>query len=311
MNQMEHPLGGLTFGLFGKGGSGKSTVSIILARALVRAGYTVALIDADSSNHGIHSALGVSAPGSLLDYFGGMVFSGGKVTCPVDDPTPLAGGAISLNDLPGGYSRRTAEGIIFLAAGKIGSAGPGAGCDGPISKIARDLVVTDLPVPAVTLLDFKAGLEDSARGVLTAVDRALVVVDPTAAAIQLAIDLESTVARIHDGQEPATSHLESLELAEIARARYRQARVERVDAIVNRITGEQQRQFIVASLKAHGVEVIGAIQREAGIEEAWLTGARLGPGIGRFAGDGIVAALEKTATGRNAGIVSDLSCSRP
>jgi hypothetical protein len=100
-----------------------------------------------------------------------MVFSGGRVTCPVDDPTPLAGAKIQVAQLPAKYYSRNDEGILFLAAGKIGD--PGAGCDGPVAKIARDLTLEQNAEHPVTLIDFKAGFEDSARGAVTSVEVAL------------------------------------------------------------------------------------------------------------------------------------------
>jgi CO dehydrogenase nickel-insertion accessory protein CooC1 len=139
------PLSGLRLGFFGKGGAGKSTVTVLLARELHARGYSVLVLDADSTNVGLAAALGIGRePDWLLDYFGGMVFSGGAVTCPVDDPTPLPGATLSLEGLPARYVGTSPEGIRLLLAGKLGPLGPGAGCDGPIAKIARDLRVTDM-----------------------------------------------------------------------------------------------------------------------------------------------------------------------
>ncbi|HKB55927.1 MAG TPA: hypothetical protein VKD22_18165, partial [Ramlibacter sp.] len=64
------------------------------------------------------------------------------VTCPVDDPTALAGARLSLAAFPPQYVGQSPDGIYLLVAGKLGTLGPGAGCDGPIVKIARDLQVT-------------------------------------------------------------------------------------------------------------------------------------------------------------------------
>ena len=65
----DKPLAGQRIGLFGRGGSGKSTCSVLLAKALARAGYTVCVVDADSTNEGLPQALGAdkipdSRPGS-------------------------------------------------------------------------------------------------------------------------------------------------------------------------------------------------------------------------------------------------------
>jgi len=196
-------LTGTRIGVFGKGGAGKSTFVAILAQTLQQQGYDVCVIDADSTNYGLPQALGMdSPPKSLLDLYGGMVFSGGKVTCPVDDPTPLLNAEVDdptpllnaevyLGELPRQYYVQNDAGITLLTAGKIGDRGPGAGCDGPIAKISRDLIVHKEDSESVTLIDFKAGFEDTARGVLTKLDYAIVVVDPTTASVEIAGDMRS------------------------------------------------------------------------------------------------------------------------
>ena len=45
----------------GKGGSGKSTLSALLALALKNLGFSVLLVDADESNEGLHHQLGNQA----------------------------------------------------------------------------------------------------------------------------------------------------------------------------------------------------------------------------------------------------------
>jgi CO dehydrogenase nickel-insertion accessory protein CooC1 len=72
---------------------------VLLARALVRAGYTVCIVDADSTNMGLNKALGITkSPASLIEYFGGMIFGGGLVTCPVDDPTPAQPARVTVKE---------------------------------------------------------------------------------------------------------------------------------------------------------------------------------------------------------------------
>lgn len=263
-------------GVFGKGGSGKSTAVVLLARALRERGYKVCVLDADSTNIGLHQALGLDrAPVPLLDHFGGMIFSGGMVTCPVDDPTPLPAAEVSLDQLAVKYYSRNENDILFLIAGKIGDQGPGAGCDGPIAKIARDLRLYQPGEHLVTLIDFKAGFEDSARGAVTSLDWAIVVVDPTTAAIQMAANLRDMVDQIKAGRLPATKHLETPELVEWANRIFREARVKDVLVVLNRVRDEVMERYMRTELAAKGLKPVGVIHEDAAIAESWLEGKPL------------------------------------
>jgi CO dehydrogenase maturation factor len=269
-------LSGCRIGVFGKGGSGKSTAVVLLARALAGRGYDVSILDADSTNVGLHRALGITrAPASLLEFYGGMVFSGGPVTCPVDDPRFLVGGDILLNELPPDYYAETPEGMRLLVAGKIGDMGPGAGCDGPISKIARDVIVRTGGANDVMLVDFKAGFEDSARGALTNLDWAIQIVDPTAASVAMAINMDQLVSSTRAGVPPATEHLDDPALAHMATEMFKNARVKGVFVILNRIGDTSAEHLLREQLKKPGIEPVGLIRDNPSIPLAWLMGERL------------------------------------
>lgn len=287
---------GKRIGVLGKGGSGKSTVAVLLAHALRDRGYEVCVLDADSTNLGLHQAFGLDeSPRSLLDYFGGMVFSGGRVTCPVDDPTRLREAEISLGQLPDEYVGRNREGIILLTAGKIGDQGPGAGCDGPISKIARDLRIrsdTDAPI---TLIDFKAGFEDAARGAVTSLDWALAVVDPTKAAMQMAIHMKQMINRIKAGELPATSHLKSPNLVEMANQIFREASIRDVLVVLNRIPAKETEEYMRGYLDMRDIESIGVLHEHPCIALSWLKGTPLDRTNAKEEVDRIVERLETIA----------------
>jgi CO dehydrogenase nickel-insertion accessory protein CooC1 len=273
MSENRRPLKGKRLGIFGKGGSGKSTVTLLLAYILRQRGYEVCLMDADSTNVGLHEMLGIDTPPlSLIDYYGGMVFHGGAVSCPVDDPTPLAGAERSLEDLPAPYHPRSKTGIHLLAAGKIGDLGPGAGCDGPISKIARDFRITSEGIDPVTLLDFKAGFEDSARGVITHLDWVVVVVDPTKAAIQMAIHMKNMIHQIAVGKPPATEHLESPELVALAQKLFREANIKDMVIVLNRVRNDDMENVLREKLGEKSLDPIGAIHEDPSIALNWLHG---------------------------------------
>ncbi len=277
MTKSDMPLSGFRLGIFGKGGAGKSTATVLMADALRERGYSVLVLDADSTNVGLARALGIPRdPDPLLDYFGGMVFSGGLVTCPVDDPTPLEGAVVSIREIPERFVGQR-DGLRLMVAGKMGALGPGAGCDGPIAKIVRDLVVEDLDPEHVVLVDFKAGFEDSARGALTSLDRAVVVVDPTVAAVQMAVHLSAMVAKIRAGVPPATQHLlDRSDLVELAVRLFREARVRGVVAVLNRVADPTTEAYLRVGLADASVPVAGCFGADHSIEAQWLRGRRVG-----------------------------------
>ncbi len=266
-------LPGTRIGVFGKGGSGKSTITALLAQKLSREGYPVCVLDADSTNVGLPQALGMEQPWkTLLDYYGGMVFSGGSVTCPVDDPTPLENAEISLDDLPPQYYTQNNLGLTLLIAGKIGDLGPGAGCDGPVAKIARDLIVHRENAEPVTLVDFKAGFEDSARGVVTGLDWALMVVDPTSASLQMAVNMRDMVERTKEDELPATAHLEKAGMVALANKIFREAKIQDIFFVLNRIPDPEVESYLEDKLAENGIHPIGVIHDDPSIPIAWLKG---------------------------------------
>ncbi|MBN2116442.1 MAG: P-loop NTPase [Anaerolineales bacterium] len=267
------PWMGKRIGMFGKGGAGKSTLIALLARALRERGYPVCVLDADSTNLGLFRILGVSQPPKpLMEYFGGMVFSGGAVTCPVDDPMPLAAAEIDLEVLQPEYYARSPNGIILFIAGKIGDQGPGAGCDGPVAKVARDFRVYIHGEAPVTLVDFKAGFEDTARGALTSLDAAIVVVDPTIASIELAASMKQMVEQIKADVLPATAHLENPDLVAWANKIFVEASIDQLWFVLNRVQNAEEEEYLRQRLKEKGIEPIGVIRQMPSISYAWLKG---------------------------------------
>jgi CO dehydrogenase nickel-insertion accessory protein CooC1 len=281
-------------GFFGKGGAGKTTAVVLIARALVKSGYTVCIVDADSTNIGLHQALGIDRlPTPLITYYGGMIFSGGPVTCPVDDPTPLDGAKISLDELPSNYYARADAHLYLLSGGKLGTWGAGAGCDGPISKIARDIHVECGAEPVVTLVDFKAGFEDTARGVVTCMDWAIVIVDPTQASLTLALHMKKMVERVRAGQLPATEHLGNADLVALANRLFREARLRGALFVLNRVADETTMSFLTQQLAQHSIAPIATIYDDPRISDAWLKGTVIQGTHARSDVEAVVHELER------------------
>ena len=153
--------------------------------------------------------------------------------------------------------------------------GPGAGCDGPVSKIARDLRIHRSGQRLATLVDLKAGLEDSARGVITSLDWAIVVIDPTNAGIQMASDMRDMVDQIQGGALPATGHLEDPKLVETANRAFREANIKGILFVLNKVRDEETESYLRRRLEEKGIEPIGTIHTDASIAMAWLKGTSL------------------------------------
>jgi CO dehydrogenase nickel-insertion accessory protein CooC1 len=281
MNKLEpdrvmKPLGGQRIGIFGRGGGGKSTCTVFLAKALAEAGYTVCVLDADSTNEGLALALGADhVPQSLLIWLGGTVFSGGPVTCPVDDPVPIKGARVRQEALPSQFVSQTPEGIRILQVGKMGPLGPGAGCDGPMTKIARDFVLeSDGPAP-VTVIDFKAGIEDASRGVVTSLDWVVLVIDPSYAGVQAAATMKTLLDQMHHGALPATRHLQSPELIRLVEDSFRGARTKGALYVLNKVTDAEIEYQLWQRLLAAELHATAVIRDDPHIREAWLEGSPL------------------------------------
>jgi CO dehydrogenase maturation factor len=168
----------------GKGGSGKSTVTVLLARALKEMGKTVLVVDADESNLCLHRLLGASLPEVVMEAMGGR--SGVKQqlqpTYPAEEA--LLAESLTIDSLPASCLAEV-DGIRLLVVGKIRTYGEGCAClVGSISKtILSRLRETD---DEVVLLDAEAGLEHFGRRIDALCDLVLAVIDPSHESIAMA-----------------------------------------------------------------------------------------------------------------------------
>jgi CO dehydrogenase maturation factor len=270
VNKTAKSLSGMRIAVCGKGGGGKSTFVTLMAEVLRDKGYKVHVVDGDASNPGLWWMLGFEeAPDSLIDFYGGKFFSGGKVTCPVDDPTPLERGEIGLDEIPHEYFVEK-KGLTFFRVGKIESVFEG--CDGPESKVVRDFRV---PGDHVTLIDLTAGLEHFARGVEINADGVVAVVDPTSTSLELARKAKDMVEGMKRGVKPATVHLENPDDVATMKRLAKSSKVKYLWVILNKIRSEKIESLMRERLREYGIEPIGSIREDLESLESALEGASL------------------------------------
>ncbi len=169
--------------LCGKGGSGKSTVTALLAKEYARQGKRVLVIDCDESNYGLHQQLGLELPRDLTDYVGGkqrimMLSANGPMNVP-----PLFDGPMTFDDIPEAYVTRK-DNLLLLSPGKIEDANEGCACAFNIVMV-QFLQFLQLQEDDIVLMDMEAGIEHLGRGTGNACEAVLMVVDPSYESLKL------------------------------------------------------------------------------------------------------------------------------
>jgi CO dehydrogenase maturation factor len=163
----------------GKGGCGKSTITVLLARAMKARGRRVLVVDADESNIGIGRLLGTQTQSSLLDHLGGKKALQKQMmeAFPKGRPLELFEDKWHINDIPSGCLAET-SGIGLVAVGKVEAFGEGCAC--PMGALAKSFLQNlETGADETVLIDAEAGVEHFGRGVEAGCDTVVGIVDPT------------------------------------------------------------------------------------------------------------------------------------
>lgn len=211
----------------GKGGVGKTTLTVLLAKAFVGKGYRVLAIDADPDAN-LAAALGHPNPEAIHP----IAEMGDLIEERTGAKPGTVGGVFRLNpkvdDLPDKLSAEI-HGIRVMRMGTIKRGGGGCAC--PESTLLRALVQHLLiERKDVVLMDMEAGIEHLGRGTSGFVDWLLVVVEP--------------------GRR-------SVETAEKIRELARHIRLEKIAAVGNKVRGPEDEAYLKAQVGT--IPLIGVI----------------------------------------------------
>lgn len=178
----------------GKGGTGKTTLSALLAHSYARRGRAVWAVDAD--------------PSPCLAYSLGVPDALREQLRPISEMEDLivertgskrgAGGFFQLNprvdDLPGRFSV-VHRGVHLLAMGSVERGGAGCMCseNALLRALVSHLLLGDKDV---LILDMHAGVEHLGRATVDSVDALLVVAEPTRRSLATAAQVKALAADI-------------------------------------------------------------------------------------------------------------------
>ncbi len=172
----------------GKGGSGKSTISSLLAKEFAKKGKKVLVIDTDESNYGLHRQLGLKLPQDFTNYFGGKKAAFSDIMAAPDLDYSFFDKRWGLTDIPSEYISEK-DGIKLMAIGKIHEVGEGCACT--MGIIAKQFISNlDLGPDEVAITDAEAGIEHFGRNIEKDVDAILMVIDPSFESMKLSDKVE-------------------------------------------------------------------------------------------------------------------------
>ena len=168
----------------GKGGSGKSTITSLLAKNLETQSYRVLVVDADESNFGLSAQLGLADAVELMEQIGGKRAVKNKMGRVVDGhKAPVFDQTWRIEDIPK-ESLSQKGNLYLLQIGKVKHFDEGCAC--PMGVLSKDFLNHLTLAPKdIAIIDTEAGIEHLGRGVATAVDLIIGIIDPSYESIKL------------------------------------------------------------------------------------------------------------------------------
>ncbi|MFC1984700.1 AAA family ATPase [Chloroflexota bacterium] len=222
----------------GKGGVGKTLLTSLFCKTFVEFGHSVIAIDADPDAN-LAATLGFAHPETITPI--------SEMSALIEERTGTRPGQASpyfkLNpqvaDLPEKYSLKH-NGIKLMVMGRIKKGGSGCYC--PESTLLRALLTHLLVARGeVVILDMEAGIEHLGRGTAQAVDKLIIVVEPSRRSVETAYLINSLTKDIG---------------------------LKNIAVVGNKIHSQSEREFLISSLPEF--EFLGFIPYDQAIVEADL-----------------------------------------
>ena len=228
----------------GKGGVGKTLLSSLLSKTFVESGYSVIAIDADP-NTSLAATLGFPHPERIIP-----ISEMGDL---IEERTGARPGQSAsffklnpkVSDLPEKYSQQH-EGIRLMVMGRIKKGGGGCYCS---EGALLQALVTHLLLSRdeVVIMDMEAGIEHLGRATAKAVDKLIVVVEPSRRSVETACRIKELAQDIG---------------------------LQNIAVVGNKIRSQSEKEFLIVSLP--DFEFLGFIPYDQAIIDADLANRPLG-----------------------------------
>jgi len=234
----------------GKGGVGKTLLASLLARTFAGSGYSVIAIDADPDAN-LSATLGFPDADKITP-----ISEMKELIAERTETKPGQAGLYfrinpKVDDIPEKYSIKHDE-IRLLVMGPVKKGGTGCYCPENAllaALLAHLLIARD----EVVILDMAAGIEHLGRGTAKAVDKLIIVVEPSRGSIETAFRIDKLAKDIG---------------------------LKNVALVGNKIHGQSEKEFVTSSLK--GLNFLGFIPYDQAMLQAEINNLPLleaSPGI--------------------------------
>ncbi len=220
----------------GKGGVGKTLLASLLSRTFAEAGYAVLAIDADP-NSNLAATLGFPHPDEITP----ISEMRSLIEERTGTPPGKSGGFFKLNpkvdDLPDKYFQKH-DGVKLMVMGRVKKGGTGCYCS---ENALLQALITHLLLERdeVVIMDMEAGVEHLGRATARAVDKLIIVVEPSRTSVETAHRIDKLAREIG---------------------------LKNIAVVANKVRSQADKEFLTSSLS--GFEFLGFIPYDQSIVEA-------------------------------------------